>query len=284
MLREHLESQGLFSSAAFLTVRNLARQAKQYPKSAEFVLELAKKKQLPEDVWLVLVEEQGVDKRTVFYKQLSKLAHAREFALPAGPELKRWIGTRLRKQGFAIEEPALVKFCELMGANQEEQLFDLWQVDSELTKLMLYKLKEKEIVLEDVSRLVRANVSQNIFNLTNLFAEGRGGEAVCLFERMIGAGRESDLKSRAIQLIGALASQVRSLLLIKSVTGSKDEIAEQLSWKPGRVWIMTKLAGKFEAEKLRAMLADLQAIDLRLKSSEESPKLLLELFLHKAKS
>ena len=141
-----------------------------------------------------------------------------------------------------------------------------------------------KIAFADVRDLVMPNISQNVFQLTNLFAEGRGREAVSLLEKMMSAPQASDLKSQTIQIIGGLASQIRSLLLVKDLereTASK--IAEILSWKEGRVWINSKLAKKFTKEKLLGLMRDLRALDLRLKTSEEPPKLLLSLFLQKAK-
>ena len=141
-----------------------------------------------------------------------------------------------------------------------------------------------KIAFADVRDLVMPNISQNVFQLTNLFAEGRGREAVSLLEKMMSAPQASDLKSQTIQIIGGLASQIRSLLLVKDLEReTPSKIAEILSWKEGRVWINSKLAKKFTKEKLLGLMRDLRALDLRLKTSEEPPKLLLSLFLQKAK-
>jgi DNA polymerase III delta subunit len=91
-------------------------------------------------------------------------------------------------------------------------------------------------------------------------------------------------KTLAIQINGALASQIHSLLLIKNVKGSAQEMAKILDWKEGRVWINLKLAKKFTTEKLKKMLWDLKQIDLRAKTSDEPINLLLSLFIQKAKA
>ena len=76
---------------------------------------------------------------------------------------------------------------------------------------------------------------------------------------------------------------MQAFLLVQSFQNeSPSRIAATLGWKEGRVWINQKLAGKFAGKILVGMLRDLQAIDRRLKTSEEPPKLLLTLFLQKA--
>ena len=145
---------------------------------------------------------------------------------------------------------------------------------------MLLRAGEKIIQAADVRQLVSPNISQNVFALTNLFAEGKSVEAQRLLDDLLGAGQQTELKTQTIQMIGALASQIRSLLLVKDLENeTPSKIAEALGWKEGRVWINSKLAKKFSKDKLASLLKDLRAMDLRLKSSEEPPKLLLSLFL-----
>ena len=281
-LVEIFSNQGLFSSKKMVFLKNFVDQAKDFPKTEEYLLALAKNP--PADHELIFAEEESCDKRLKFFKALQKLAQTKEFNLLSYKNLEIWIESILKTEGFTIEPDAAITLGKLFGADEMETTYSLWQVNSELEKLMLFKEQEKVIHAADVKELVKPNISHNVFSLTNLFAEGKGAEAMRLLEKMMGEGPASDLKSQSIQIIGGLASQIRSLLLVKDLeTESSVKIAARLGWKEGRVWINSKLAKKFAKEKLVKLLADLRALDLRLKTSEEPPKLLLSLFLQKAK-
>jgi len=280
---ERLTQTGLFESSSIITIHDLSHVIKKYPKTEEHLLELLKKGLNP-DKTLIIADTVSPDKRLKFFKALKKYAEVREFPIPEGLRLKKWVREKLKREGFEIEAGALDRLLALLGSNGEEKLYDLWQVSAELEKLILYKWDEKRIDRDDVVLLVRPNVTENVFALTNLFADGSVGEATRLLEQMLGQVPNTDLRSRAVLIVGALASQIRSLLLVKSLDEkNQDEIAEKLEWKPGRVWINQKLAKKFDEPKLIQMLRDLRKIDLRLKTSEEPPKLLLQLFIRKAK-
>ncbi len=278
-LREALESQGLFAREKLIIIRDFVSEAARLVEEEKFLSRAMEA--LPENYGLVFVEAGEVDERRVFFKKLKKIAKVKSYPLLEGKDLEVWIGAYLHKQGFRIEKAASIRFFELLGGSA-----DLWQVTSELEKLMLYREGGRvggAIRLSDVTALVPPNVSQTVFDLTNLFAEKRQPEALRVLENLLRDGPAYEVKNQAIQIIGALAGQIRSLLLLKGFANKdNDAVAAELGWKSGRVWINRKLAARFSETRLSQMLRDLRAIDLRLKTSEEPPKLLLALFLQKA--
>ncbi len=279
LLALQFENQGLFASQKFLTFRNFLSGIAKLPKTEKYLIE---KLAQTEGIDVVFAQDEKFDKRLKFFKKLQSLAKTREFVIPTGEAFKAWIQERLKTEDFKIAKDALEKLLDAFG---EE--YTLWQASTELEKLMLRHLgkpqTERLITAWDIEDLVSPNVTQNVFALTNLVAERRTSQAVRLLEQMVSSVAATDAKSQIIQIVGALAQQTRSLLLAKSQEKKPPaEIAKALGWKEGRVWINLKLAKKFEETKLVQLLRDLKAIDYRLKTSEESPKLLLALFFQKA--
>ena len=277
-LREVLQAQGLFAGKKLVILRGWMEEAPSL-KIREGGGELC-------DV--VFVEE-SPDRRTRGYKFLMKNAEVREFTAPIGPALGAWITSYVQTAGGKIEARAV---AELLGRVGEAT--DTWRYAGELDKLILFAsthnppLKVRGeggvITQADVQKLVRRALPDDVFALTNFFAEGRGREATVLLDGLLGSGQPLEIQKQAILVVGALASQIRSLILVKSVKESAPAAAAKtLGWKEGRVWINQKLAGKFDDRKLRVLLRDLLAIDRRLKTSEEPPKLLLNLFIQKAR-
>ncbi len=282
ILQELLQSQGLFSRSKLVILQNFLEQINKFPKSEAYLLGALSN--LGKEAMIVFVEGEAMDKRKRFFKALYKMARNQEFVYPKGSKLVVWIKDYLASQGFRIEDEALQKLLSLLGESERESMYNLWQVSGELEKLMLYRFAEKFIRLSDVTALVPANIDHNIFTLTNLFAAGETPKALNTLESMVGAGPAYEQKSQVIQIVGGLASQIRSLLLVKDLEShDTGEIAKILNWKEGRVWINMKLAAKFTKGKLITLLSDLKALDFRLKTSEEPPKLLLALFFQKAK-
>lgn len=302
----HLESGSLFSTQKLVVLRDFLPEVKNYPLTQSYLEQILPHLSGSTDV--VFLELAGFDRRLGFFKTLKKLAEAREFAIPASAAFQDWIKKYVKSRGFSLENEALKKFVERLGENSEEEnLYDLWQTAHYLDQLMLYRStslpnpphqgegNKKEflpldgggevgvITADDVVKIVSPNIKHGVFVLTNLFAEGRAREAVGLLERMLPAAAV-DLKFEALKIIGALAGQIRSLILVKDLEVQEpSEIAKILGWKEGRVWINLRLAKKFEPSRLRQLLSDLKALDLRLKTSDVPPKLLLTLFFEKTR-
>lgn len=282
-LHEVLEAQGLFAKEKLIIFRDVLDKIGQYSLSQEYLLgpSLTPPHEGGEEggreVTVVFVQQEKFDKRSKFFKFLQKSAKAKEFALPREDKLKSWIREQLGTKGFEIEPSAL---AELTGRFGEP--YSLWQVTSELEKLMLYSNIEKKIGQNEVKDIIAPNLNYDVFSLTNAIAEGQATEAVKILEELVEEGTTQQ-KTQIIQIIGALASQIHSLLLVKNVSGSPQEIAKILGWKEGRVFINTRLAKKFTTEKLKKLLSDLKQIDLRAKTSDEPIKLLLTLFIQKAR-
>ena len=99
------------------------------------------------------------------------------------------------------------------------------------------------------------------------------------------AASSSDEKFEIIKIVGLLTEQLKSLLQVYGLLAQKKnqaEIAEILGWSSGRVFVNLKLVKNFDPIKAKTLLRSLLSIDRKLKTSEQNPKLLLNLFIHQA--
>src|SRR5205807_2394609 len=132
-------------------------------------------KLIPTDYFLVFWQD-TLDRRLGFIKNLAKQVNVVEFHLPHGAELDTWIRKQASVLGLNLNDKAVEKLAVLMGRDlfeekkaggrviERKELFDLWQVHSELLKLASHK---SLITDKEVGELVVPQVSENVFALSD---------------------------------------------------------------------------------------------------------------------
>lgn len=276
-LQEFLESQGLFAGKKLVILREFVNLVDEFPLSQKYLTRALEA--LPAGIDAVFTEIGKISNQAKLMSLLKKQkARVREFVIPRGSALGAWVGKYLADAGFSMTVTALKTFVTRLGGN-----FNLWRVKTELDKLMLLAWEKKTIDEDNIRAIVPQNFDFIVFDLTNFLAEGRVREALTVLSHLLDFATATEQKSETLKIIGALASQIRSLLLVKETEDLPEaEAARDLGWKEARVRINRRLSKKFRREQLMKLLRDLRAIDLRLKTSDEPEKLLLALFMQKA--
>ncbi|MBI4363389.1 MAG: DNA polymerase III subunit delta [Candidatus Doudnabacteria bacterium] len=239
---------------------------------------------VPRDFFLVFWQSKKLDRRTSFYKQLIKKVSITEFNLPHGRQLNSWIKSIAAELGAEIDEQAIEVLAVYLGRDlfdKDKEAFNLWQAYNELMKLVSFNRK---ITAENVSRLVSPKLPENVFALSDkIMAKDRQG-AVKIFEELLSQST-SDEKTAIIKIVGLISEQLRSLILIdylKKANLSQQEMADRLGWSPGRVFVILKHSAHTGHMRLKSLLSSLLSVDLMIKSTDQNPKLLLDLFIDQA--
>jgi DNA polymerase-3 subunit delta len=278
----------LFSSKKLLIVRDGLPKKSDQERLAAFLLKLAAT--LSPDDFVVFWQTTKPDGRQKFVKEFKAAVHVQEFILPHGRELNAWIMAMAKKLGASITPPAAEALATALGRDlfeekkaggrvvERHEAFDLWQANSELAKLAAFA---PEITPEAVSLLVPAKVPDSVFIFSDSLAAKDRRQAYAALANFL-AGAAGDEKGAFIKIIGLLAEQFRSLLLLNTLQTaglSAADIAEKLGWSSGRVFMMSKRASSFAPDVLRRILARLLAIDLAIKSTDANPRLMLDQFI-----
>jgi DNA polymerase-3 subunit delta len=215
-----------------------------------------------------------------------------EFAMPHGQELNAWIKRQANTLGLTISDTAIERLAVLSGRDlyeekkiggrmiERKEMFNLWQIYSELQKLMSYSAN---ISPKEVGELVPAKVSENVFALSDALVAQNKKAALEVLETL-SSGENLDEKSMSIKLLGLISEQIRSLLvvsLLQSQNMNQSQVAEFLGWSPGRVFITLKHSANLSLIKLKETLKNLLAADAIIKSSDSNPKLLIDLLIVK---
>jgi|GEM_PF-2547349 len=246
---------------------------------------------LPKGFFLILWQTSRPDRRLGLVKKMfASQAQSTEFELPHGNNLNGWIKSYAKTLGLGMDDRAIDELAIYLGRDlyeekkaggrviERKEMFDLWQADSELQKLAAYTTQAD---VAAVRALVKPRVPENVFALGDELVRKNRKGAMDVLENLLGSAG-TDEKSGVIKILGLLAEQVRGMLMVKVMQeeGKQPaEIAEDLGWSSGRVFILSKNASAHPLDSLKRMLSMLAQIDIRLKSSDDNPKLLINQFI-----
>jgi DNA polymerase III delta subunit len=124
---------------------------------------------------------------------------------------------------------------------------------------------------------------QNYVSLAIADAVGKKNKAY-LYQLLGGYYAEGgdDEQGKTLALIGLLADQFRSQLQVKNALENRATDADILAvtnWKPGRLFVVKRLAGAFTERQLRDGLTKLETLDVELKTTSTPPRVVMELIL-----
>jgi DNA polymerase-3 subunit delta len=223
--------------------------------------------QMPETTVLVLVDGE-VKGSNPLLKKVSPLAEVKTFPLLRGESLKAWIRRRVKAEGGGITPEAVNLLTELIGG-------DLWAMDGEIQKLLLYG-QERPIDEDDVRQLVSCIQEASIFGLVDAVAEGRTELAQQLLHRLYDDGMPPThilaMITRQFRLI-ALAGDLKKGLSRQQI---QDSLGLKASYGLDKTLSQAKL---YDFEGIKRAYDKLLETDLAIKTGKYSDKLALELLV-----
>lgn len=261
---EDIDTYGLFSTQKTIIIRNIQNQ--KYEEQAKDWDHLFSYLDEPNPDYTIILEGLNFLKTSKIYKELKKRCIHKECKENPNQYIKN------RFKDYKIDyktQNTLLEFCQN----------DMTKLKQECDKLMLYKINEKEILLQDVEDLVipkQKDSKDLIFAFTRSIAEKEKEKALREYQEL------KSYQLEAYSIIGLLASQMRILYQVKLLEKdhSISDIKEILNEKSEYRIQKTKELTKFYSEKeiLNTMI-ELGNMDLKMKSTDVDPDSLMELFL-----
>jgi DNA polymerase III delta subunit len=232
---------------------------------------------------MVIVFSGKIRKTGSLYKYFSSLPSSTVLIKELRPLKERnlyaWMSKKFSSQGKTADPEAMRRLEELIGN-------DLRRINNEVEKLMTYVGEKSVVELDDVNQisgwvktffeweisdsLARADFSQCLLVLNNLFKEGIKPEYI----------------------LGSVVRFFRDILQAKLLVKEKDvdkkaifkELRPQIQEKFGNFYTAKfkeffSLVERFSMMDLNYVLAELEKVDLKIKTSGLNPKTLLESFL-----
>jgi DNA polymerase-3 subunit delta len=200
----------------------------------------------------------------------------REFTALKGDRLKSWVIARFAAFGKSVTSEAVDRLLDLVDN-------DLARLGSEVEKLALYAGENRLIDAEAVERLAGGIKIAMMWELTAALEKQNPEKAVAILHRIFAEGEK---EKTVLGVLGLFAGFFRDLFLAKSQAGDRSRSRERIyaELKPKFVKACQRFPFKecedffalAERKDLPKFLADLERIDLVLKTTDSSPQALFE--------
>lgn len=226
---------------------------------------------LQSTILVIFAPYQKLDERKKVVKDLKNNGQIIDNQKLNEKQVANFVMDRLKEDNFEITSKAFNLLLERTSAK-----LDL--VMKEIDKLELSVLNTQKITEEQVRDLVPKTLEQNVFDLVDLVMNHDIKRALMMYQDLLNQ-KEEPIKINAI-LIG----QFRLLLQVKILYGrgySQGEIVKSLKIHPYRIKLAMRKINHFKIEDLERGFLGLFDIESKLKTTQQDPRLLFQLFLFK---
>lgn len=217
---------------------------------------------------IVIYERNEISKKDALFQFLKKNARCQEFKLLDNEKLKNWVKKEFIHYKTEIEISALEKLIEFVGNN-------LWQMETEIKKLISYKRNQK-IQVKDVELLVNSKIETDIFKTISALIEKRKKIALTLIHRHLESG------DHPLYLLKMISYQFRNLLEIKELIEKKIpyyKILNQSGLNPFVIKKNYQLAQRFTLAELKKIYQKIFQVDFDIKTGKIEPEAALDLLI-----
>ena len=221
----------------------------------------------PNRMTCLIMTAEKLDSRTKFAQALKHHAEIVQFWKLFDRDVPRWISTRAKRYGYTIALQPAAYLAELVGN-------DLRQLDNELKKIMAY-VGAQELSLEVVQHVVGDIRERDIFELVDAVGEGKILDALRILNQLLIEGEEP------LKILAMVTRQFRLLWKMKAHLAEKksltaNQLAAAVGVPPRTAENLQKQGQRFSQVQLKQGFKRLCDVDRALKSSTNSPNMLLE--------
>jgi DNA polymerase-3 subunit delta len=220
-------------------------------------------------------EEKLTKDKNNLFQFLSKEKYVIRSEHLSNTETTMWAQKEVEARGGKITRQAASLLASLLGS-------DLWKIDNEINKLINYKNGQKqalllqeevaEIQIKDIEELVKGNLDERIFALTDAISNKNKSLAVKLFEEQLEAGLADQY------LLFMMTRQFKILLRIKQaleIGQNSRQIIAELKIHPFAAQKGMTQARNFSLSILKEIFKKLIKIDYKIKSGQGEARVML---------
>ncbi|MDD4607283.1 MAG: DNA polymerase III subunit delta [Patescibacteria group bacterium] len=269
--RQAVLVSGFLAKKRMVVIKNLLTTGRDENLITE-ILTNFKKLEQQEDVVIIFIQTDELKNiRTQVKKdllnKLVKSQYAKEFKLLKNKDLINWIKKEVSQLKAKIEPTAIELLINYLGN-------DLWKINNEIHKLVAYK-SGQIIQSVDVELMVKADLDENIFNLTDAIANQNKKQSLKLIQQQL-----TD-SGAWLRILNMISYQFRNLIILKSYLNehgysNQYGLAKGLGLHPFIIQKSLNQVDKYSLPQLKKIYHQLLEIDLQMKTKSLNPEVLLD--------
>lgn len=223
----------------------------------------------PSAIVVFAAEYEKLDQRKKVVKKLKQKGEMIEFSGANESTVYSLLSERAAKNNTTFTKEANSRLLQLIGPH-------LFQLVSELDKMVLYAGENGEITAETVDLLCAKTLESNVFALVDRVISGKLREGMVILHDLLKQNEEP------IRLLALLARQFRIIFQVKQLKDSgytQGQMAKRLRLHPYAVKVAAGQAKAFGKKELLRILSDFAETDFQMKTGKMDKRLALELLL-----
>lgn len=209
-------------------------------------------------ILILKVNEDKLDERKKLVKLLKEKSTVKSFLSLDVKDINAYIKNYFTGEGYKIDNTTIALIASRINGNTKV-------LNSELNKLMLYKINDKTITKEDVLKVITKYEEDNIFKLVDAVIKKDKPSIFTLYKGLI------DNKEEPAVIMSLLSNNLRIILqsgILYKDGYSKDKIASYLKEHPYRISLALENSRLIEKKELINDLNKLAILDYQIKSGE----------------
>lgn len=223
----------------------------------------------PNAILIFIANYEKLDQRKKIVKTLKKTGEMLEFAAPDESTIFALLKQKAERGNAVFTKDANDRLLQLVGPH-------LFQLVSELDKMILYVGDRGEITADVVDLLCAKTIESNVFALVDRVVQGRLDEGFAILHDLLKQNEEP------IRLLALLSRQFRIIFQVMQLKESgytQGQMAKRLRLHPYAVKLASGQGKSFEKKQLLRVLNDFAEADYHMKTGKMDKRLALELLL-----
>lgn len=232
----------------------------------------------PVETSIVVFITGGMDNRRNIATMLRKGCQVVSFEPLDDQQTIQWAKEYTAHAGCPMDQAAATALVGAAGVG-------LTQLSGELDKLVNYVRDPADgkgvITTREVELLVRHSREHSNFELTDAIVAGDRRRSLQLLDRIYANAGES-IQSLSLMILGAIAMNYRRMLIARDLMNlnlPNSEIAQAVGMSPYAVTYLNEKARRIDGRRLLHGLELLARTDLALKTSQATPRMLMEFLI-----
>lgn len=212
-----------------------------------------------------------VDLERGFFAQLNQQAVTVVFWRLFDNQIPGWIQGRVRERGKGISAEGVTLLQERVGN-------DLWALDNEIEKLLLYIGPKERIDLDDVKAVAGESKVDTVFGLADAIGDRNLARSLRILGKMLETGESP------VAMVSMLTRYFTTLLKIREldrVQRSSQQMAKMANVRQFLINGYIRRSRNFSIFELKRSFDLLLKADTHLKTSYQRPKMVMELLVYR---